>query len=93
MKDHETGESECICGEWVFTDGHCLCETIAELRDRLTRMEDRCREVIEAVETDERYHYTSAQVQTNAPLALVQVSLNNRIGVARYILAAAREEE
>jgi len=39
-----------------------------------------------ALEADERIDYPSAEVETNAPLALIQVSLRSQANVIRELL-------
>ena len=41
---------------------------------------------IERLETDERYHYNSANVFVNAPLALIQVDIAARITILKWVL-------
>lgn len=44
------------------------------------------KEEIKKAEQDERYSYPSAQVQINAPLALIQVSMRTRVGALKWVL-------
>lgn len=47
------------------------------------------KEVVEKVEEllgDPRVHYSPASVETNAPLALVQVSLESAISILNWVL-------
>ena len=41
---------------------------------------------IEETESDERYNYPPAQVQINAPLALIQVSMKSRVDAWKWVL-------
>lgn len=51
----------------------------------------KAKEIVEAVEADERHHYKPAAVQVNAPLALVQVALKEMKATALRILSPAKE--
>ena len=41
---------------------------------------------IARIESDERYSYPPAQVQINAPLALIQVNMKSRVWALRWVL-------
>ncbi len=43
-------------------------------------------EKLKKVESDERLHYPSADVFTNAPLALIQVELESQRDILKWIL-------
>jgi hypothetical protein len=40
---------------------------------------------IAKIEADERYHYTTASVSINAPLALIQVGMENKMVILRQL--------
>lgn len=46
----------------------------------------KCLQIISEVEGDERHHYPDANVIVNAPLALIQVQLEQRKRTAKEIL-------
>ena len=45
------------------------------------------------IEDDERFHYPAAQVQINAPLALIQVSLKSRRQAIKEVKAMLEKKE
>lgn len=47
---------------------------------------------IAEVEADDRYHYKSANIQTNAPLALIQVDLKAKMRALQSVKAVLLEE-
>lgn len=55
---------------------------IEELKSRI----DEIRQKLAVVEADERLGYPTANVQTNAPLALVQLSLESHRDSLRWVL-------
>jgi len=42
-------------------------------------------ENIEMIEKDERYHYPKANVNTNAPLALIQMGLYEKMSILKQV--------
>jgi hypothetical protein len=50
------------------------------------KTEDEIKEKLEELEGDERLHYKPAQVQINAPLALLQVGLETGVNALRWAL-------
>jgi len=52
-----------------------VCVLIVKERDKLTEWIDK---EMNEIDKDERFHYPPAQVQVNAPLALIQVSMKAR---------------
>lgn len=59
-------------------------------RERITRLLD---EEITEIDKDERFHYPLAQVQINAPLALIQVSMEARMRLLKKLKQALKGEE
>ena len=53
---------------------------------QIEMVESLCKALIQAIEHDERHKAPPANVQINAPLALIQVSLKSRLIVAQEIL-------
>lgn len=45
-----------------------------------------------SVESKEQLHYPSADVYTNAPLALIQTELETRAGVLRWVLGLPKRD-
>ncbi len=43
---------------------------------------------LKEVESDERLHYPSADIFSNAPLALIQVALENQRDILKWILSS-----
>lgn len=52
----------------------------------MNAQEKRAWEIIREVLNDERYHYTKATIAENAPLALIQITLETSIATACIIL-------
>ena len=48
---------------------------------------------IAEIETDERYHYASASVFINAPLALIQTEMKAKLNAYKGILEKIKELE
>jgi hypothetical protein len=56
------------------------------------KTEQAIREQIAKLEADERYSYPPAQVQINAPLALIQVELEAKVQTLKWVLRTSAEE-
>ena len=50
------------------------------------RTKEEIKERLETIEADERLSYPPAQIQINAPLALIQLSLETQRDVLKWIL-------
>lgn len=50
------------------------------------KTKDQIREKIKELESDERLSYPVATVVENAPLALIQLSLETQIGMLKWVL-------
>jgi hypothetical protein len=64
----------------------CDESLIESLKDTLKAVKQRALEIVTEVESDERYIRPTATIFANAPLALIQVGLDARIGTAREVL-------
>ena len=63
---------------------------VAATLDTLTRaasLVDEMTKAIRAIDEDERFHYPTARVNVNAPLALIQVGMESRVRQAQTFLA------
>lgn len=49
-------------------------------------------EAIATIDADERYHYPTATIDVNAPLALIQVSFEAQISVLKRLKAEIEKE-
>ncbi len=85
------GVSKCGFGQ----SGRCLVleSALASEREKVKRLSKMLDDEIETVDKDERHHYKPALIQINAPLALIQVDLAARIGLAKRLKAALAETE
>ena len=50
------------------------------------KTEKEIRDEIKLIKSDERYGYAPALVQVNAPLALIQVAMKNRVLMLEWVL-------
>lgn len=57
--------------------------TLRRIRKLLT-------EEIRSIDLDERFHYPTATIVENAPLALIQLGMETRIRLAKKLLAALK---
>ena len=59
----------------------------------LKELEKFIKDEIAEIETDERYHYTSASVFINAPLALIQTEMKAKLNAYKGVLEKIKELE
>ena len=52
----------------------------------LVELEIELRKTIKEIEADDRFHYKKATIFENAPLALIQLEMETRIGYAKKYL-------
>jgi len=57
------------------------------------KSEDEIRQVLDRLKSDERLGYPPADVSINAPLALVQVALENKVAVLEWVLSSGDENK
>ncbi len=51
------------------------------------KSEQEIKEMLEKVEADERLHYPPATIQINAPLALIQLELETKQRILKWVLS------
>lgn len=59
----------------------------------LKELEKFIKDEIAEIETDERYHYASASVVINAPLALIQTEMKAKLNAYKGVLEKIKELE
>jgi len=52
----------------------------------IDKLVEELKDAIESITSDERYHYSPAQVHINAPLALIQVAMKSRVDALNLVL-------
>lgn len=75
MKDHETGEVRCACGEYVFCEGGCLCEEIISQREQIARQQL----VLDAARSARDAYFDEEKTDTLAILARAMVYLSKQL--------------
>ena len=71
--------------DWLLKWAQAAEKKIQELEAELAALKDAMTKARQEIESDERYHYEPALVEINAPLALIQTSMEAKIQLLNFL--------